>query len=86
VDQLAADFFGHVTHVTFPIGDAGLTYLEGSKSIEWINLRNTRVTDAGLEHLEGLIRLYRIVLLETKVTAAGVLKFREAIPKIEVFR
>ncbi len=62
-------------------GDAGLKALAELKSLQILDLTDSRVTDAGLAHLEKLHRLERIRLDGTDVTDVG-LEHLRGLPRL----
>jgi hypothetical protein len=54
------------------------------KTLQNLDIHNTKITDAGLMYLFGLKRLKKLYLGYTKVTEAGVKKLRKALPACDI--
>src|SRR6185437_2214327 len=50
------------------LNDSDLSALRGFAELEWLDLRNTRITDEGLAQLRDLPRLREVILDGTKIT------------------
>jgi Leucine-rich repeat (LRR) protein len=59
--------------------DAGMTTLEGLKSLHRLYLRNTPITDEGLKHLSALTALQELDLYGTGVTDRGIGSLRNLV-------
>jgi hypothetical protein len=54
------------------------------KTLEWLDLRDTKITDAGLKSLKGLTNLRSLSLQGTRVTAAGAKELQQALRKCKI--
>ncbi len=63
----------HFTEVT----DAGLKELKKLKSLQSLDLTDTKITDAGLKELKELKSLQSLDLTDTKITDAGLKELKE---------
>ncbi len=74
-----------LTHLTIPphFTDDDLKCLGYFRSLEVLDLDESKVTDSGLEHLKGLRNLQYLDLSETGVSDAG-LKHLKSLPNLQV--
>jgi internalin A len=73
VDFMGADYFGHVTLVTFykPTNDAALAQVGRLVKLQGLDLSGSPITDAGLAHLVGLNTLCILQIRDAHVSDAG---------------